>query len=349
MICDVTTSAFFSFLRAGIWGEWNGKSLDSSKIDWSVIVQMADMQTVAGIIWQGLDRASESGFDIDFTKIPLLAAKVDIYEKEYYKNYSASKEIFEKFQSAGAQVLLLKGVVSSALYTNPSLRASGDIDLYVSCNNLNALLPSSSKKSADGSYSFLYKGITVEIHNEILDVSAPLSIKFAKRVCSMDEGLKKDFYYCPSPRLNILLYNSHVFKHVIGRGVGLRQLCDYALARACNNYDRALYLSDCKRLGLLKWTKILDAFCVQYLGLDKDCLEYEFPQHDRKRDAFVQKLLDKILREGNFGQYAGKGSGAFNTFMAFCSNLNFSLRIAPRETIWHIAGLAVNRLKTSWQ
>ena len=131
----------------------------------------------------------------------------------------------------------------------------------------------------------------------------------------------------PAPEVNLLLLSSHILKHAFGVGIGLRQFCDYAVAR--RYYEGRVNEEEMreiwKRAGLAKWQELLDAFFVKKTGV----------------------LLDIVLKGGNFGVYSKDRENVshvrwvrkMQTFRSLAGNVRFAFRYAPKEWFWTIVQL----------
>ena len=141
----------------------------------------------------------------------------------------------------------------------------------------------------------------------------------------------------PSPEVNLLLLSSHILKHAMGVGIGLRQICDYAVAR--RHYEGRVNEEEMREIwrltGLEKWRGVLEGFVETFLE------ESSFADaQDNKKKADV--LLDIVLKGGNFGIYSkdraeasrARWSRKLHTFRSFADNLGFALRYAPGEWFW---------------
>ena len=141
----------------------------------------------------------------------------------------------------------------------------------------------------------------------------------------------------PAPEVNLLLLSSHILKHAFGVGIGLRQFCDYAVAR--RYYEGRVNEEEMREIwrmtGLEKWQWLLEEFIGRFL--DSDCVlarndnkdfqddkchsepcachseqsprSEQSPCHsERSEESFDKKktdvLLDIVLKGGNFGVYS---------------------------------------------
>ena len=207
----------------------------------------------------------------------------------------------------------------------------------------------------DGSQNYEWEGIEIEQHPTIVDLCSPRTRKWLGELDD-DPGFipstLADGLLVPSPELNALLLNSHILKHTLGKGIGLRQMCDLAMEyhRICKDGRRTecgerifnLY----KRAGILKWSRLLHSFLVGVIGLPEDELPYS------ERIVSAEPLMRIVEEGGNFGQYRGEDSGHSGTSTSsatgrlsdrkrklktagmFLRRAGFSMRFAPKEAFW---------------
>ena len=50
-----TTRQFFSLLSSGVWGTNADTTLFAGKVEWACIMQLAEKQTVLGVVFDGLE------------------------------------------------------------------------------------------------------------------------------------------------------------------------------------------------------------------------------------------------------------------------------------------------------
>ena len=207
----------------------------------------------------------------------------------------------------------------------------------------------------DGSQNYEWEGIEIEQHPTIVDLCSPRTRKWLGELDD-DPGFipstLADGLLVPSPELNALLLNSHILKHTLGKGIGLRQMCDLAMvyhqisgAAGCDEYGERIFRLY-RRGGILKWSSLLHSFLVDIIGLRKEELPYS------ERDVSPEPLLRIVEEGGNFGQYRGEDSGHSGTSTSsatgrlsdrkrklktagmFLRRAGFSMRFAPKEAFW---------------
>ena len=354
---DNVTQAFFALLRCGLWGREpeNPEIFDMDAAGWEKIYRESRRQTVTGIVYDGLSRIPET-FLPDDGLMSVWAAAVFGIESKSRKMEKAVAAVAGDFRKLGLHPVLLKGQAAAALYREPALRESGDIDLYFAdreewheaVGNVRKT-GSPVRMSADGSCHYEYDGIVVELHREMIDICNPFRHKWLKELepefgldvaeiggCSVDT---------PSPELNMLLMSSHIMKHAFGRGVGLRQICDAALNTMRLESPAEVLQNLVSEAGLLKWNRLLNSFLVDYLGFPEEKLPYP----DRK--ILSESLLGIILAGGNFGKDAIRDASVplvvkkMNTLKACLRHIPFALRYAPSEAVWSMLTLAAGQFR----
>lgn len=355
-------NALLVLLRAGLW-EKEPEDLSDfplSNDSWLKLFQMTRRQSVTGIVYRGVCRLPEELLPSQGLLMQWTVA-VDRIEKRNRKMNGVLGELYGMWGTEN-RPLLLKGQGVASFYEVPLVRECGDIDLYFLDKGKERLAVNTItregvivKKCPDQSLFCRWKGIEIEIHPRWIDIYNPCAYRWLQqleeksgRPVSLKEAGGPEIEV-PSPMLNLLLLDTHILKHALGRGIGLRQLCD--MARACYGLHGKVDAEAMKlishRLGIRKWNKLLHAFLVDYLGLDSKYLPYA----EREKDA--EPLLEIVWKGGNFGMYPeGKTQEPMNgwrgkmaTLCAFLANLRFSGYYAPKETGWLMWNLVVGQFK----
>lgn len=320
---------------------------------WEELYKLARQQTVTGVTFRGLYYLPDDMLPPE----PLLMrwmAETDAIERRNIKMNRALISLLSLMADNGLHPVLQKGQGLAALYANPLLRECGDIDLFfASPGEFEAAFRCVEKldirmvRKADGSLFYSWQGIPVEHHIRLIDLYHPphntkktdLIWEFRRMALSTASDLEVTV---PAPSLNLLLQYAHILKHALGRGIGLRQLCDLALS-----YDRwhtdlmpDVLKGVCRQAGLTKWVSLLHAFLTECLGLASDLLPYP------ETAANTQPLLEIIWRGGNFGHQAYRLTRPtllhkIQTAEAFRRNISFAFRYAPKEAL----AIFVNLLK----
>lgn len=357
-----------ALLRAGLWEQPSAGPLPMSASaeehtvpvdgfspfpltpeEWQALYAIACEQAVVGVVWQGVSLLPQE-FMPPYSTVMRWVAHVDAIERRNAVMDGALASLLSLYKECGVEPVVLKGHTVAAMYVAPALRQSGDIDLYFpnvrereKAEEIVRGKGFSLDYSADGSSVFSWQGVTIEHHSSLFDLQRPRSVKIVE---STVQGIENLFLPLQvdnnlvikalAPQLNLLLLSTHILKHALGRGVGLRQLCDMAVA--CNAArgavdeaeQRTLYAA----LGLERWSALLHSFMVQCLGLPVDALPWQGPSVN------PDPLLRIVCKGGNFGQHAGGGSDnsvatrKIDTALSFVRNIGFCAKYAPGEAIY---------------
>ena len=354
--------AMLALLRAGLWG---GTDPEMEKVfpltqqEWNDVFLLSRRQTVLGLTYRGLD------FLADDMQPPMaLAVKwmahVDRIEAANAKMDKAVCSLFSKFAQNGVDAVLQKGQGMARMYPEPHLRECGDIDLYFPGHDgvsdpLEGIFDAQRQKMPDDSWSYEADGVIIEHHPFLLDIQNPLRQKYIRSLIA-EKGFEKVpvgdadpvEVMVPAPEVNLLLLSSHILKHALGVGIGLRQICDYAVA--CRYYADRIDPDGMRdiwhRAGLSRWSELLDGFVSDVIAMRA------------KPDVAISSkktsiLLDIILKGGNFGVYSKDRAVASrnvlsrkaHTLKSFVGNMRFALAYAPGEWFWTAAQLMGGQLR----
>ena len=357
--------AFFTLLRAGLWhvnqDDWSCFPL--SEGEWKSIWKQATRQSVRGLVFDGLCLLPEHlmpGIQL----VVVWTAEVERIEQRNRQMNKVLLELVRSLTEIEKAPLVLKGQGVAQLYEQPLLRECGDIDLYFDDVQSEVILLDwirskgvSIHTEPDGTHAYQWKGMDVEHHRRIFDLYAGGIQPYLDRqlqkygsTCMPLLGDEQSKIRVLSPVLNLLLLNTHLLKHLMGHGIGLRQFCD--LARAYHVWKNAYDgegLKECyRRCGLLRWSRLLHMMLVEHLGLPMAELPYKDTLHSS------DYLLKRVMEEGNFGKDASTRGDATqpvwqrkcHTGFAFLGNLRFSLTYAPRESLGLVRSLIIGNINS---
>ena len=331
---DKTLQALFALLQAGLWGRFDEAAASVFPLsagEWESVFTLARQQTVTGIAFRGLDFLPEEAAPPMGIMAKWMAHADRIEQSNRVMNETVAK-LYGHFASAGVEAVLQKGQGVAAMYPEPLLRECGDIDLYFPGHDgvsdpLAGIDGAVRERQPDDSWSYVVDGIIVEHHTDLLDIQSPRAKRYVKRLIE-EKGFEKVVtgdgveVLVPAPEVNLLLLSSHILKHAFGVGIGLRQFCDYAVAR--RYYEGRVNEVEMREIwrmtGLEKWQDLLEGFLVKKTGV----------------------LLDIVLKGGNFGVYSkdrenvprARWARKVQTFRALMGNIGFAFRYAPGEWFW---------------
>ena len=361
MYPDKATQALFVLLRAGLWGTSPDDltPFPLAPAEWDAVHAMARRQTVTALVYRGLGLLPESLLPPD-ALLMRWVAQVATIEQQHRRTNVALGRLYDIFRRQGLTPVLQKGQGIAMLYDEPTLRECGDIDLYFprsgEWERAVQIIEAHGiplQRMPDGSVSYIYDGIEVEHHTRLIDLHNPamrkplarLEAQYGYRTAELP-GIPGEAITLPSPMLDLLLLDTHIMKHALGRGIGLRQLCD--MARACHCHRATIDLDTLqvihRKAGTLRWHRLLHTFMVEHLGL---AAPFATPL------ASSAPLLSRVLAGGNFGHHLpgvhATGQSIWQrklrTAHSFVRNARFACHHAPQESIWTFLHLLTGQIK----
>lgn len=246
--------------------------------------------------------------------------------------------------------ILLKGQGVASLYPNPMHRVCGDIDLYVPTAYLKevhrGLMAFGAVRETETRHHINYRanGIEWELHHSIYYFQKEERNHTFMRY--VEEAMQDVPAYVTigdekmrvlTPTMNVLLLLSHIVDHFYCEGVGLRQLCDYALMQYHKrneiDYDKLREMLDA--LALTRAYRVFGYICTQYLGLASEALMLE----PTKRDVrLAHRVMADCLKGGNFGHAESNRRQTLWQKMTFYTRFLHRLwsyrQLHPSEALW---------------
>lgn len=303
-VSPTTEKAFFSLLRAGLWNDHTpDTALFDSDTNWNEIFVLSMQQTVIGLIWDGMAKLPAQLQPPRKVKLHWYTYVLKVEQGNEEINASVA-EIVAVYQNNGLHPVLLKGAGLAALYPNPLHRCAGDMDVYIGekdYDTANRIAQSIGYVMGAEScqHSHMDRGrMVVENHRKMVTIfSQTLQSEFLQQLDEWyphgAEMVKINGQEIPVPpaHFNVLFVFLHMYKHFIQMGVGLRQLCDWAIL--LNHTE----LKDINVEGCMKGWQYLGLFLVEYLGLDATKLPYCNPA--MRTEMEMAKAM--IMNDGNFG------------------------------------------------
>lgn len=292
-------NAFFTLLRAGLWNEKPDDScFPLQELAWKQLYLHARRQTVEGIIYDGMIRLPDE-FLPPRALLMKWVALVDSLERRNRRMNAVIEELKAWFGDHGITAVLLKGQEVADCYEEPLHRVCGDIDWYIPYSrDYKRLIRLFSTKGLiwerqpGFSLCCQWKGIVVEFHKQMLDIHNPFVFRYLKKL-----GQSEKYR---SPILSHLVVNSHILKHMMAFGIGIRQLCDSA--RICYAYheseDKVRLEEVYRKVGMYRWVQLLNRLLVEELGLPEEYLPFSLSS-----DEGFYWMSQEVWESGNFGFY----------------------------------------------
>lgn len=306
---------FFTLMRAAIWDTTPVLPRAVGAEEWNSIYAISKEQTVSGIMLDAIAKLpDEQKPDIKLRMQWIMMQK--FIESQNRKMNSTLTTLVSEMKEQALEPYLLKGQGVALNYPLPEHRICGDIDIYFNTQQFEKAAGYFTSKGYelegdpdDAHCETEYKGFKVEIHkksatfytkklqkryNEIID-----TILETEKAYIEIEGCR--IAVLP-PLANALQMLSHMLRHIIFSGLGLRQICDWVLFVHSNqaNIDKELFIKYARELQLWGTYKIVTAIATDYLGLS---MEYALCDISKSDKRMAKKAFCLIMTYGNFGQY----------------------------------------------
>lgn len=296
-------------------------AFDSAATDWEALYREARNQALPLLIWDAFTEEERACIPDAVATRWEQSALLHIMKNEQL--LYEQTQVLQQLDAAGILCVILKGSASAACYPNPSLRVMGDIDLLVKPEQqreavkvLQAHGYGEVLEETHHCHMTISKGeITVEVHwepNGLLLNGNAESLREIRRFLgdAVERRQFTDGLPVPADDQQALILLLHKMEHFFLSGLGLRQLCDWAVfvgkkMNVSSAEGRRLWETLRPRLaafGILNFTGIMTRICIEYLGLPKSSAPWAM-EYDAE---LSRKVAEQILREGNFGQKAEK-------------------------------------------
>ena len=311
---------FFALLRLAMTGE-QFDSVPTAE-EWSEFYQMAGIQSVTGVCFTAFPRLTKAQQPPVELMVRWMGEAEDIRRMNELQNQEAAR-LTRLFTEAGRRSAILKGQANARLYPDRLSRQVGDIDIWVEGGKKGVvallmelgLVTELGSTSVDGKPTASYHHvhlpptkdhIVVEVHfrpssgnfNPFTNrrLQRWLEQEIASSCQPVDEG-----FNVPSVRFALMMQLSHIQRHFLVVGIGLRQICDYYwLLKNSTEEDRREVASHLSSFGLRYTASALMWVLHGVLHLDEDLM---LCPPDSYRGEW---MLREIMAGGNFGHHAGR-------------------------------------------
>ena len=339
--------ALFALLRLGLGTGGASTAVPAlTPGDWDCLYRMAGEQSVLGIAYAGIERLPKDA------QPPMELAFQWASEAETVRGHNRlvnaeASRLTELFAAAGRKTAVLKGPANAMLYPDPLSRQCGDIDLWVEGGRKSVLDLLKQKNLVAGVHSLMMlyaaphhvdlapgpDGIHVEIHFEPSSGNKdPFANRRMMRYLAGEiakAGMSPGGFCVPSIRFALVMQLSHIQRHFISTGIGLRQIVDYyVLLQNSTEADRAEVAARLRAFGLIHMAGALMWVLGEKLGLERNRMLC-------RPDGFRGRwLLSKAFAGGNLGLYAVEERGLVRRWIVRRWRLLRCLPFAPAEVFW---------------
>ena len=308
--------------------------------DWHILLHMAKVQTLTGVLWDGVRRLPEDQRPPDdvFQEWERLADKIG----EVYRRHEQRVAELEAFLSEkGLHGCILKGVGLSRLYPVPERRMSGDIDVWIQGRREDILR----RLTQEGVpvYEILYQeckadlfvDTVVEVHFRPSKAYNPFRNARLQRCLRKMSPIRDDAALSwPDALFNAVYCMAHMYRHYLEGGLGMRQMMDYYyILQELSPTERQQAMKLLRRLGMGRFTAAMMTSVQFNFGLED---EYLLCPPDRK---LGEKLVKDTISMGNFGvlderNRSREGESRLARFIRKNKRVFSNFRFYPGEVVW---------------
>ena len=319
MTLDKNQQAFLELVRVGLW-ENKARLVPYGDVDYSVVFQLAEEQSVVGLVLAGIERLKNANYNLNIDQELLLQwiGEVQIIEQQNKAMNDFVAKLIEKLRKEDVYAILVKGQGIAQCYERPLWRASGDVDLLLNDTNYEkakkVLIPLADAVEQEYK-SFKHIGMTLN-GEYVVELHGTMHSRLSKRIDrGVDEAQNDVFFggsvrswqngntqvFLPRADEDVIFVFTHILHHFYIEGIGLRQICDWCrlLWTYRSKLDLRLLESRIKRMGLMSEWKAFYNLANRYLGMP----DYGsgLMVHDSRYDKKADRIMEFVLETGNFG------------------------------------------------
>ena len=342
-------SLAFELIKVAI-GKQDALSRVPTADEWVEILDFSVKHTLVGVMYSGVEKLPKE-------QRPQKQVLLNWYftvEKVKERNVTMDRYtswVAKNFRHDGWQSVILKGQGIARLYPNPQLRMSGDVDVWVK-GNRDEIIQYLKANGMKGRIVYhnteftIFKDATVEVHftpswmNNYF-TNRKLQKFFSSHQDELQQNVltlvEEDGPVCvPTDAFNRVFILQHIYRHLFGSGIGLRQLLDYyyVLQKGCTQDEKAETIETLKQLHMLKFAGAVMYVLEQVFGLERSLMLVE---PNVKEGEF---LMSEILQAGNFGRYDDRiqipeHENKLHSFFRISKQNMRLLMHYPEETLWN--------------
>ncbi len=279
---------------------------------WEQLIEQARLQTVLPIINDAIMQLPD---DQKPPKSIVSYLKLETINSVLSNDHllAVQDELLAVLKAEDIPCAILKGTSVAVYYPNPELRMQGDIDIMVDKANIDRAVIAMERAGYQNSShehgfhkTFLKDNARIELHHACTPVPPNKAGDFITRLmqtaipmaCSIN--IEKHVFPILTDTHQAVSLLLHMQKHITSSGLGLRQLCDWAVFLRKVHPEQwtkniQAVLDHC---GLLRFAEILTKACVLYLGFPSNIC----PQGLQDTDDICFALMQDFLKSGNFGR-----------------------------------------------
>ena len=265
---------FLAAVRAGL----AGRPAELEQADYGGLFRLAGEQKLLPFVYEAVRESGDAGENAALFAWAKAQARSQVLGQTLRS--AAFRELYVQMRQAGLHPVVVKGQLCSGLYPREDFRLSGDDDLWVPGEEMEAV------------HHFLTdRGLVTRVPEEELplrgeitygDPRGSVHLEVHRRLFEEDEtmnGLLAEALRNPvelrgflslAPQDHLLYLILHAYKHFVARGVGIRQLCDIGLWAGAygDEVDWEKLYGDCKTVRSQGFAAGAFGICRSYLGME---------------------------------------------------------------------------------
>lgn len=274
-------------------------------MDWTAVLSESLLQAVPVIAYNSARKLNPPE--------DLLEKWKKISRQTVFNNMRVDREhgeLHDLLTDAGIPYVTLKGSTSASYYSNPTIRAMGDVDFLVGSEDVErtgallqekGFLPAPSNHECEIAYH--RSGSVWELHWQVNGIPGGEVGKQIQRY--LDDLIPKarwqgnDYggYMGASDFHHGLIMLVHVARHMVTGGIGLRHLCDWSVfASKLGEKFPELFQEKLRQVGLWRFAQLLTQLSVAYLG----CPAQSWMGNPDPE--MLEAVILDVFAGGNFGQ-----------------------------------------------
>lgn len=332
---------FVELLQVSL-GAREGLSRVPTSREWEKLFEESARQAVSGIAFGGVQKLPDSQRPPQMLLFEWIGLSEQIRQQNLVVD-KQTREIWNQLKNDGLDAAILKGQGIATLYGELApYRQSGDIDIWVKggyqkvCDYVQRTHPTEDVAYHRFHY-YYFKDTEVELHHRpTLMRNLPDDRKLAKWYNSFGADsfvyLEDKGFSVPSLEFNRIFILTHIYRHFLFEGIGLRQMIDfYFVLKICpaESVEKAEIGKTLKSFRIQRFAEAMMWILHTQLGLEE---KYLICGMNENEGRFV---LNEIAQTGNFGytdsRYTYKYFFKLRRQIAHSTHL---LLHYPSEVIW---------------
>lgn len=307
---------FFELIRV-VLGTQDTLSRPPSAKEWKTLYEIAKKQSLVGVCFAAVQRLSSvedsinnKPYTINLPEVMYftwlgMAAKIQQRNEVVNKR---CEELQLRLSKDGVKSCIIKGQCAARYYGGLALmRQSGDIDVWMEGGRDKVLeyvqsVAPTREVIMQHAHLHVFDDVEVEAHFSPSELQSPLhnrrlqkwfNIQTEKECHLVESGFEG-----PSAQFDAVFMLSHIYKHLMAEGIGMRQLMDYYFMLKSAKFStekKEEIMRLMKSFGMKRFAGAI-MWILQYaFALEDDCLLCSVLESDGKL------VLDEIMASGSFG------------------------------------------------